>query len=151
MRRAVLVLALVACHGRPPTVAVTVVTSGAHVETTAPPAQPKPTAPMTPGSVAIGLIEGPPLFDPMPALEAAKPAFLKCFADARLITPDLHGKLTLEVHVGGAGAVGEVSAQPGGKANDPGLVGCLGDVLKGVTFPKPAGLATLTIPMVFRQ
>ena len=39
---------------------------------------------------------GPPGFDPNPALEALKPGMLKCYTDARILVPDLHGKLALE-------------------------------------------------------
>jgi hypothetical protein len=101
--------------------------------------------------VSVGQVLGPPGFDPGPALEALKPALLRCYGDARLIAPQLHGKLLLEVHVDASGSVKDVSAKPGGSANDPGLVGCLGDAMKGATFPKPGGLATITVPLLFRQ
>jgi hypothetical protein len=100
--------------------------------------------------VLVGQVVGPSGFDPNPALEGLKPAMLKCYTDARLLVPDLHGKLSLEVHVNGAGAVSSVEGA-GGPASDPGLLGCLGDALKQATFPKPPGIAILTVPLVFRQ
>jgi hypothetical protein len=105
---------------------------------------------MSPGAVLVGQVVGPPGFDPNPALESLKPGMLKCYTDARLLAPDLHGKLALEVHVNGAGVAISVEGK-GGPANDPGLVGCLGDALKQGKFPKPAGVAILTVPLVFRQ
>jgi len=110
-----------------------------------------PSPPMTPGSVSIGEIAGPPSWDPKPTLESLKPALLQCDSEARLLTPALHGKLALEVHVNASGAVTGAEAKPGGSANEPGLVGCVGDALKTAAFPKPGGLATVTVPLVFRQ
>ena len=50
----------------------------------------------------------------------------------------------------GGGAVSSVEGR-GGPASDPGLLGCLGDVLKQGKFPKPAGIAIITVPLVLRQ
>jgi hypothetical protein len=57
----------------------------------------------------------------------------------------------LQLRVNEAGAVVSTEASPGGQANDPGLLACIGDALKSVTFPKPGGTAVITVPLVFRQ
>lgn len=98
----------------------------------------------------IGDIIGPPQFDPKPALTGLKPQLLRCYSDARLLTPSLHGKLSLRIQVSESGLVTLVAAMPGGTANDPGLVACIGDAAKTASFPKPGGTAIITVPLVFR-
>ena len=106
--------------------------------------------PVTGGSVLIGDIVAPPSFDPKPALVSAKGELLACYNKARQATPSLHGRLTLRINVNETGKVMLVDAAPGGSVDDPALVACLSDALKAVTFPKPAGLATVSAPLVFR-
>ena len=106
--------------------------------------------PVTGGSVLIGDIVAPPSFDPKPALVSAKSELLGCYNKARQATPSLHGRLTLRINVNETGKVMLVDAAPGGSVDDPALVACLSDALKAVTFPKPAGLATVSAPLVFR-
>jgi len=110
-----------------------------------------PTGPILPGIVSMGDIIGPPSFDPKPALVKLKPEILRCYTETRQVFPDLHGKLMLRIKINEAGAVTGTDAVPGGTANDPGLLGCIGDVIKGATFPKPGGLATITVPLVLRR
>ncbi len=106
---------------------------------------------MTPGSVSVGEIAGSPGFDPRSTLTAMKPALLRCYTEARTLAPELHGKLTLQIRVNLAGAVLDTDAQPGGSAHDLGLIGCIADAMKAVTFQKPGGTAVITVPLVFRQ
>jgi hypothetical protein len=101
--------------------------------------------------VSIGDIMASPHFDPRPVIAAFKPELLRCYDEARTLTPDLHGKLILVVRVNEAGAVLSTEAQPGGQANDPGLVGCIVDAMKPLTFPKPGGSAAIAVPLVFRR
>ena len=112
---------------------------------------PAPAPPVTGGSVLIGDIVAPPSFDPKPAIVSAKSELLACYNKARQATPSLHGRLTLRINVNETGKVMLVDAAPGGSVDDPALVACLSDALKAVTFPKPAGLATVSAPLVFRQ
>ena len=98
----------------------------------------------------IGEIVAPPAFDPKGTLEAAKPRLLGCYNEARANNPALRGKLKLRINVNEAGAAVAVDAEPGGSANDPGLVACIGDALKPLRFPRPGGTAIVTAPLVFR-
>jgi hypothetical protein len=100
--------------------------------------------------VLIGEVVGPPGFDPKPALTGLKPAFLRCYNEARLLTPTLHGKLGLQIQVSESGLVTLVTAAPGGQASDPGMLACIGDATKAVGFPKPGGNATINVPLVFK-
>jgi hypothetical protein len=122
-------------------------------ESVAPPASaPVPAAgPMpTGGSVLIGDIAAPPGFDPKATLGSSKADLVTCYNKARQTTPSLRGKVTLRINVNEAGKVMLVDSAPGGTANDPGLVSCLSDTLRAVTFPKPNGSAIVSAPLVFR-
>ncbi len=123
--------------------------------TSTPTPTPTPTATATAtvptgGVLLLGEINTPKLFNPRPVIEALKPRLLECYNQARAGKPSLRGKLRLRIQVNEAGAVNAVGAEPGGTADDPALVDCLGAVLKGATFPKPGGMATVVAPMVFR-
>jgi len=114
-------------------------------------------APSTPavvptgGSVLIGEINAPKSFDPRPTVEALSGQLVDCYNKARAADPDLRGKVTLQINVNEAGAVLSVDAAPGGHANSPSLVMCIGDVMKASAhFPKPGGMATVNAPLVFR-
>ncbi|HLK38527.1 MAG TPA: AgmX/PglI C-terminal domain-containing protein [Polyangiaceae bacterium] len=109
-----------------------------------------PTPVPTGGSVLLGDVAAPKGFDPTPTLVAAQQKLVACYNQARASNPALHGKLKLRIEVNELGAVLNVSAEPGGSANDPTLVACAGEGLKTVTFPRPPGTATLIVPMVFR-
>ena len=118
----------------------------------APPAAPATPPPVpTGGSVLVGDINAPKSFNPKPMIEALSPQLVDCYNKARAVTPDLRGKVTLRIQVNEAGAVLSVDAEPGGHANDPGLVSCANDVMKASAhFPKPGGAATVLAPLVFR-
>jgi hypothetical protein len=114
-------------------------------------------APSTPaviptgGSVLIGEINAPKSFNPRPIVEALSGQLVDCYNKARAADPDLRGKVTLQINVNEAGAVLSVDAAPGGHANSPSLVMCIGDVMKASAhFPKPGGMATVNTPLVFR-
>jgi hypothetical protein len=116
----------------------------------APPSAATPPAPLpTGGTVHVGDVVAPPSFDPKPTLAAAKPQLLPCYNQARQNNPSLHGKLNLRIHVNETGAVLLVDAEPGGSAADPTLVSCIGEAFKLLAFPKPGGMATLIVPLVF--
>jgi hypothetical protein len=110
--------------------------------------EPGPTEPS--GSVLIGEIAAPKRFNPGPTLAGLVPDLLTCYRRVRATVPSLRGKLKLRVIVSEAGVLQSVAAEPGGSANDPALVSCLADALKGATFPKPAGTAIIVVPLVFR-
>jgi hypothetical protein len=112
----------------------------------APPPGPLPTG----GIVLIGEIASPPSFDPKATLDTLKPQLVACYNQARRSAPALRGKLKLRINVNEVGTVLMVDAEPGGSAADPALVACLGDAIKAAHFPKPAGMATVTAPLVFR-
>lgn len=150
-----------ACAGAAPSTSTVTPSSTTSSETVAAPASSSasssapasasaPAPPVTGGSVLIGDIVAPPSFDPKPALVSAKSELLGCYNKARQATPSLHGRLTLRINVNETGKVMLVDAAPGGSVDDPALVACLSDALKAVTFPKPAGLATISAPLVFR-
>ena len=98
----------------------------------------------------VGEIPSTKKFDPKGAVEGAKPAMLDCYNKARAGSPALSGKLKLLIVVNAAGNVLKVDADPGGSADNAILLACIGEALKAVTFPKPGGLATIAVPLVFR-
>jgi hypothetical protein len=105
----------------------------------------------TGGSVLIGEINAPKTFNPRPTVEALSSQLVDCYNKARAADPDLRGKVTLQININEAGAVLSVDAAPGGHANSPSLIMCIGDVMKaGAHFPKPGGMAIVNTPLVFR-
>jgi hypothetical protein len=109
-----------------------------------------PAPPPTGGSVLIGDINAPKSFNPKPTIAALSSDLVDCYNKARAVTPDLRGKVTLRIQINEAGAVLSVDAEPGGHANDPGLVSCVNDLMKASAhFPKPGGMATVLAPLVF--
>jgi hypothetical protein len=153
-----LLCVLPACGSSPPPVVASPSTTtapepsaGPVASAPTPPAPaPTPAAPLTPGVVIVGEIIGPPKFDPKAALTTLKPDLLRCYNETRTLIPALRGKLTLTVKINDTGAVTSTEARAGGQANDPGLVACIGDAMKGATFPRPGGSATMTVPLVFK-
>ena len=105
--------------------------------------------PPTGGAVLVGDIIAPKGFDPKATLEGMKDAMVGCYNKSRAADPKLAGKLTLKITIGEGGAVQAVEATPGGHANTPDLVACLGDAMRAVRFPKPGGTAIVTAPLVF--
>lgn len=102
------------------------------------------------GSVLIGEIAAPKKFNPAPTMAALQPDLLGCYRKARAAVPTLRGKLKLRVIVNETGAAQSIAAEPGGGANNPALVSCLGDAIKTASFPKPGGTAILIVPLLFR-
>jgi hypothetical protein len=100
--------------------------------------------------VLIGEIMAPKKFNPGPVIQGMVPDLLACYQRVRASVPTLHGKLKLRLAIGEDGATQSVAAEPGGSANDPALVACLGDAVKAVPFPKPGGTAIIIVPLVFR-
>jgi hypothetical protein len=93
----------------------------------------------------------PKHFDPKPTLESLSLDLVGCYQRTRARNPSLHGKLKLRIVVNEAGAVQSVHGEPGGSAYDPALVACIGDAMKDANFPKPGGMATIVVPLVFRR
>jgi hypothetical protein len=139
----------------PPALSAPVTSATPAAPDTAPPptaaASAAPALPMSPGIVNVGDIVGPPNFDAKTTLVGLKPSFLRCYNETRTLLPDLHGKLTLRLRLNETGAVTATEAEPGGHANDPGLLACIADTMKTTTFPKPGGTAVITVPLVFRR
>jgi hypothetical protein len=100
--------------------------------------------------VLVGEIPSSKKFDPKATVEESKPALVDCYNKARAVTPALSGKVKLLIVVNAVGTVLKVDAEPGGAADDPKLVACIGEAFKTVTFPKPGGMATIVAPLVFR-
>jgi hypothetical protein len=98
----------------------------------------------------VGDIPAAKHFDPKPAIEASKPSLLECYNRARANAPELSGKLKMRIVINEAGSAIAAEAEPGGSANIPALVACVGEALKAATFPKPGGSATVVAPLVFR-
>lgn len=91
-----------------------------------------------------------PSFDPKSTLDGAKPRLLSCYNQVRQTNTSLHGRLKLRINVNEAGTVLRVDAEEGGSANNPALTSCIGDAIKALRFPKPGGMATILVPLVFR-
>jgi hypothetical protein len=155
MTRILLLLALAACGGAQaapdsPQPASAPAPAPAPASASAPAPAPAPAPRPTTGSLLFGDIAAPKNFDPKPALDAATPALLSCYADARVAHPDLRGKLRLQVIVNEVGNVVGVSADPGDKAYDADMLACMSKALRAQKFPKPGGTATLLAPLVLR-
>jgi hypothetical protein len=141
---------VVACGGQRPasSVPVPATATGTATGTATATATATPTA--TGGSVLIGDIAAAKKFAPKATLEENTPALLECYNKVRTKNPALAGKVRLLIQVNEAGAVLHVESEPGGSANEPALVACIGEALKSVNFPKPGGMATIVAPLVFR-
>jgi hypothetical protein len=101
-------------------------------------------------AVRIGEIARTPEFDPQATIETMRPDILACYRKALATNGAIHGKVTLRIQVAESGAVQRVEAEPGGPADDPGLIGCIRDDFKAnARFPKPSGSATVLAPLVF--
>jgi hypothetical protein len=103
--------------------------------------------------VLVGDINAPKGFDPKPTVVKMQQQLVDCFNQARASHPELRGKVTLRITVNEAGAVNSVEADPnaGGHASDPALVSCIESAMKqSAHFPKPAGTAIVSAPLVFR-
>jgi hypothetical protein len=101
--------------------------------------------------VSIGEIAVSPGFDPKVTILSLKPDLLRCYNETRSLIPDLHGKLTLSVHIDTRGVVTSTEAAPGGSANDEGLLACIADAMQATRFPQPNGNATILVSLVFRR
>jgi|HubBroStandDraft_3_1064219.scaffolds.fasta_scaffold458471_1 hypothetical protein len=106
--------------------------------------------PATGGSVLIGDIASAKSFDPKPVVVAVQQQLLDCYNKARGANPELRGKLRMRVVVNDAGVVVSATPEPGDLAKDDGLTSCISDVAKATHFPKPGGMATVTLPLLFR-
>lgn len=116
----------------------------------APAASAPPPVP-TGGDVYVGDINAPKGFNPRPTIAGMKGQLVSCYNEARAGKPSLRGKVTLHVQVNEAGAVNSVDADPGGNAYDPALVACIQDAMKASAhFPKPGGMATVNVPLLFK-
>jgi outer membrane biosynthesis protein TonB len=156
VRACVLLLLIVSCAGEKPAESPSSASPSTSASTPSAPAVPSATpassAITSPagGSVLVGDIPAAKAFDPKAVIDANKPAMLECYNRARASNPGLSGKLKLRIIVNEAGSVIAVEAEPGGSANTPTLVTCIGDTLKAAKFPKPGGNATVVAPLVFR-
>ncbi len=107
--------------------------------------------PATGGSVLIGDIAGTKKFDPKAAVNGIQQSMLDCYNKARGAKPALHGKLKLRVVVNDTGAAVNVTPDPADElGKDETLISCLSDAFHQAKFPKPGGMATVTVPLLFR-
>ena len=116
------------------------------------PAAAAPSAPpATGGSILIGDIAGTKKFDPKAAVNGIQQQMLDCYNKARGAKPELHGKLKLRVVVNDAGAAVNVTPDPADElGKEDTLISCLSDAFHQTHFPKPGGMATVTVPLLFR-
>ena len=149
--RLALVVSLAACADQRAAPAPAPAPAPAAAPASAPASASASAPPVAGGSVLIGEIVAPKHFNPRPTLDSLSLDLVGCYQKARARNPSLHGKLKLRVVVNEAGAVQSVQSEPGGTADDPALVACIGDAMKDATFPKPSGMATIVVPLVFRQ
>ncbi|MDP9033383.1 MAG: hypothetical protein M3O50_01130 [Myxococcota bacterium] len=103
------------------------------------------------GTVVIGKIASPEGFDAEGAIRSLKPELIACYESAGAMTRPPRLKLTLRIEVNEAGAVVRTEVEPGGAAEDPALVACLGSAVAHTQFPKPGGRATIVAPLAFRS
>jgi hypothetical protein len=155
MRACIFLIFLAGCGGSKPAESAPISTPSSTLtpissSSSAPAATPAPAPIPTGGSVLVGDIPAAKKFDPKRAIEANSSAILDCYNKVRATKPDLSGRLKLLIEVNEAGTVLRVDSEPGGSANDPALVACIGEALKVVKLPKPGGMATVVAPLVFR-
>jgi hypothetical protein len=161
MRACIFLIFLVGCGGSKPVEsaspstanALSTATSTSTATSPSTASAPPTTAPVaipTGGSVLVGDIAAAKKFDPKRAIEANTPALLECYNKIRATKAELSGRLKLLIEINEAGTVLRVDSEPGGSANDPALVACIGEALKATKFPKPGGMATVIAPLVFR-
>jgi hypothetical protein len=98
----------------------------------------------------IGDVAAAKSFDPKPTLQSLQQPLLDCYNRARATDAELHGKMKLNVVVNQTGTVVNVETEPGPIASAPGMKECVSDVMKAAHFPKPAGMATVGVPLLFR-
>jgi hypothetical protein len=167
MRKAIVTLFVAGCGGAAATATPTATPTATATATATPTPTATPTAtatatatatssatpppPATGGSVLIGEIAAPKSFDPKSSVVSLQPQLLACYNQARATNPSLRGKLKVRFVVNEAGTVINVDAEPGGTASDEGLVSCISSAARAAHFPKPAGTATVLVPLVFRQ
>jgi hypothetical protein len=162
-----IVVALSACGGGTPTPAATPAPASASGSASgsgsgsasgsapapgaAPSSTPAPSAPpATGGSVLIGDIAKAKSFDPKAAIASIQDGLLSCYNKERGGKPELRGKLKMRAIVNQAGTVVDAEPEEGGLSKEAGLVDCVTVILKATPFPKPGGMATVTIPLLFR-
>lgn len=100
--------------------------------------------------VTIGDITSPSTFDPKSLLDDALPRLRECYAAALKVTPSLHGKMMVRVVVNEAGKVTNVEEDKS-TTKDAGLFECVKTALSPIAFPKPGGMATILVPLKFKQ
>ena len=107
--------------------------------------------PATGGSVLIGDIAGTKKFDPKATVNGIQQSLLDCYNKVRGGKPALHGKLKLRVVVNDTGSEVNVTPDPADElGKEDALVSCLSDAFHQAHFPKPGGMATVTVPLLFR-
>jgi hypothetical protein len=147
-----------ACGGASPAPTTPSTSTGTSTSTPTSTGTPTPTStgtltpppPATGGSILIGDIASAKSFDPKATLLSIQQQLLDCYNKARGANAELRGKLKLRLVVNDAGTVVNADAEPGGLSAEEGLVSCLGGVARATHFPKPGGMATVTVPMLFR-
>jgi outer membrane biosynthesis protein TonB len=72
-----------------------------------------------------------------------------CYAQGLAAKPGIHGKLKLKFTVERDGTVSKVE-DGGSTLKDPDTVGCVMQTVKAMKFPKPMGVASVTLPLIFR-
>jgi hypothetical protein len=70
-----------------------------------------------------------------------------CYAHALKKKPDLHGKITLKFTVEKDGKVSSTDRAVT-KLDDPALLDCFSKAIMDMTFTKPAGISTVILPIV---
>ncbi len=145
------VLLTAACGGATPGPATATATpTPTPTATSTPTPTSAPPPPATGGSVVFGDIASAKSFDPKPAVASLQQQFLDCYNKSRGANPELRGKLRLRMVVNDTGTVVNVQPEEGGLSTETALIACLTDAAKSGHFPKPGGMATVTVPMLFR-
>jgi hypothetical protein len=81
-------------------------------------------------------------------LADALPKFRDCYATALKTNASLRGKMLVRFVANEAGKVTTVE-EASSTTKDPALFACIKGVLTSTAFPKPGGMATVTLPLKF--
>ena len=144
--------ALTACGSAPPPTAASPATATALAPAPAPasaPPAPLP-PPATGGSILFGDIASAKSFDPKATLLTIQDQLLACYNKERGAKAELRGKLKMRLVVNDVGTVVNAEPEQGGLSTEADLVACIGGAIRAAHFPKPGGMATVSVPMLFR-
>ena len=81
-------------------------------------------------------------------IAANRPAFKRCYEDARAHAPNLRVRLRLRIVIEGSGKISSATDE-GSELPHDGVRACVSDVLHRVTFPRSGGPTHAIVPFNF--